>query len=430
MLSEIRKNVRFNFVVNVTDGGFFGMALGFASFVTVIPLFVNTLTDSKLLIGMIASIHLIGWQLPQILTASHVSRMRRFKPMVIRLTVHERWPFLGLALVALFSPTLGRDLTLALTFLLAGIQAFGGGFAATAWQSMVAKIIPPNQRGTFYGSQSAAANLLSSGAALAAGVILAASGGSSEGFAVNFLIAGVLMFVSFCFIAMTREPATEPKSEVSLQGAAFRQHLVAILRQDGNYRLFIVGRMLIQAASIGSAFYTIFAVRRFEMDAATAGVLTGVLLLSATVGNPLFGWLGDRWNRRVMFGIAGLLAGASAILALLATSANWFFPVFVLFGLSNGGVWTVANAMIVDFGAEKDRPYYIGLANTLVAPATLFAPMLGGWLADAVGFEATFMAAAAAGILTAVVVLILMRDPMRYAEPSPRETAPASSGAL
>jgi hypothetical protein len=39
---ERNKNFPFNFFVNVMDGALFGLALGFASFSTVIPLFVST----------------------------------------------------------------------------------------------------------------------------------------------------------------------------------------------------------------------------------------------------------------------------------------------------------------------------------------------------------------------------------------------------
>lgn len=423
MQNEIRRNVRFNFAVNVFDGGFFGMALGFASFVTIFPLFVSKFTDSSILIGLIASLHLIGWQLPQILTANHVARLRRFKPMVIRLTVHERWPFLALALVALASPSLDPNVTLLLIFVLVGWQAFGGGFAATAWQSMVAKIMPAERRGTFYGAQSALANLLSSGGSVAAGIILLGASGSNEGFAVCFLIAGILMFFSFAFITRTREPESPVSAEPHLSGVAFRRGLWSILRKDKNYRLFIIARMLIQAASVGSAFYTVFAVQRFHMDEAAAGILTAVYLIAATIGNPLFGWLGDHWSRRLMFAFGGLLAGLSAAVALLAPSANWFIVVYALFGLSNGASWTSANAMTVDFSSERERPYYIGLGNTLVAPVTLLAPMFAGWLADTVSHEATFSFAAAAGLLTALVAFFVLREPHERTHSAMRETA-------
>jgi hypothetical protein len=87
------KNFPFNFFVNVIDGGFFGLALGFASFSTVIPLFVSTLTDSAILIGLIPAIHVVGWQLPQLFTAHRVAQQKRYKPMVMFFTIHERLPF-------------------------------------------------------------------------------------------------------------------------------------------------------------------------------------------------------------------------------------------------------------------------------------------------------------------------------------------------
>jgi predicted MFS family arabinose efflux permease len=67
--------------------------------------------------------------------------------------------------------------------------------------------------------------------------------------------------------------------------------------------------------------------------------------------------------------------------------------------------------MTVEFGTDDDRPYYIGLTNTLIAPATLIAPFIGGWLADAVGFGATFTLAALASIITVVILTLVIHDP-------------------
>jgi MFS family permease len=161
--------------VNLLDGGFFGFGIGFASFVTILPLFVSTLTDSAILIGLIPAIHAVGWQLPQLLTAHHVARQRRYKPMVVRMTIHERLPFFCLIFVALWLPRIGNQAALGLTFLLLVWQGLGAGFTAGAWQSMIAKIMPARMRGTFYGLQSSAANLLASGSAIIAGFLLAGS---------------------------------------------------------------------------------------------------------------------------------------------------------------------------------------------------------------------------------------------------------------
>jgi hypothetical protein len=66
---ERDKNFPFNFLVNLIDGGFFGLGIGFASFVTVLPLFVSSLTDSAILIGLIPAVHVVCWQFPQLFTA-------------------------------------------------------------------------------------------------------------------------------------------------------------------------------------------------------------------------------------------------------------------------------------------------------------------------------------------------------------------------
>ena len=72
----------------------------------------------------------------------------------------------------------------------------------------------------------------------------------------------------------------------------------------------------------------------------------------------------------------------------------------------------------VEFGSEFERPYYIGLANTLIAPATLIAPVLGGFLADTVGFQATFGLALVASLLAVLVLMVVMRDPRTLRTPS------------
>src|SRR3970040_2093015 len=92
--------------------------------------------------------------------------------MVLAMTVHERLPFFGLALVAWFLPALERRTALILVFALLIWQGLGGGYTAIVWQSMIRKIIPASWRGGFLGGQSSAANLLASGAAGAAGQIL------------------------------------------------------------------------------------------------------------------------------------------------------------------------------------------------------------------------------------------------------------------
>jgi MFS family permease len=408
---EIQKHLRHNLVVNLLDGGFFGFALGFTSFVTVIPLFVSTMTDSAILIGLIPAIHSAGWNLPQLLMANRVSRQKTYKPMVLTLTIQERWPYLALAAVAWFAPQLGVQTALWLTFGLLTWQALGGGFMATAWQSMIGKIFPNEIRGTFYGAQASAANLLASVSAVLAGMILGKLISPND-FTLCFVLAFISMMVSWVFLAMTREPEYTP-AEFAASPGHFWSNLGAILRGNRNFRWFLSGRMVAQLAVMAFAFYTVYAVEELGASEVQVGWMTGVLLATQIVANTAMGWLGDRWSRRSVLVIGMAASTLSALLAWLAPEASWFFAAFALAGVANVAVWTISLTMILDFGSEAERPAYIGLANTLVAPANILAPFLGGWLAEQAGYPAAFMASAIGGVAAILIFQLGMREPAR-----------------
>src|SRR4030067_651328 len=203
MDKHIYNNLRYNITVNMLDGAFFGVAWGSASFFTVIPLFVSTMTDSATLIGLIPAIHAMGWQLPQLLTAHRISQATRLKPMLIWMILQERLPFLWLAIIAWLLPSLGKDTALSLTFILLIWQGLGSGLAANPWQSLIAKIIPSDIRGTFIGAQAAAANSLASLGAILAGLILEKYVQPFD-FFYSFILASLALLLSGIFLGFAR----------------------------------------------------------------------------------------------------------------------------------------------------------------------------------------------------------------------------------
>ena len=411
--TTIQQDVKYNFVANSLDGGFFGFALGLASFITVLPLFVSTLTSSALIIGLIPAIHSVGWQLPQLLTAYGVSKQPRYKPMVMRLTIHERLPFLFLALVVWLSPRFGTQVTLVLTFGLLIWQGLGGGFTATAWQSMIGKIFPSSIRGTFFGSQAAAANLMASIAAVLAGLILERML-SPQDFTMIFILAGLSMLISWGFLALTREPSS-PLNVTTDSRSEFRSRLWIIVKRDRDFRWFIVARMIAHFGTMAFAFYTVYAVGVHHVSESSVGVMTAVFMGIQIIANPLMGYLGDRWSYRMVMVLGMLAASMSSLLAWWAPTPYAFYIVFALAGIGNVALWTIGLSMILEYGIPKERPAYIGLSNTLIAPATIFAPLLAGWIVDNSGYPIAFLVSAIFGILAAFVFSGMVKDKPRLA---------------
>ena len=410
--SELQGKLRHNSFVNIMDGALFGFGLmGLASYVTIIPLFLSYLTESTALIGFVAALFHIGWQVPQLLTSGYVAGLRRFKPTVLATTLFERLPLFGLAFVALALPAIGPDAALVLTLILLSIQSMSGGFTATAWQSMISKIMPAHFLGTFFGVQSAAVNLFGAGGALLASVILERLA-YPESFAALFMIAGISMMVSFVFLALTVEPESAPRDVVEGMGwRAFGARLGRILRADRNFRWFLVARGLTSLSLTAISFYTIFGIRRFDLSPEFVGALTSALLISNMLTSAVIGWVGERWGLRRVLILANVLTVIAIAIALTADDERWFYLVFALTGMVNSTQWSTIMTITVKFCTVAERPFYIGMANTLIAPVTVFAPIAGGWLVDAVSFELTFGIFALAGALSILVFLLPMHDP-------------------
>ncbi len=390
------------------DGGFFGLGMGFASFAAVIPLFVHHLTDSALIIGLAPAIHNLGWQLPQLFTAGWVSRANRYKPLTLWLTIHERIPYLGLAAIAFFLLKMSSSAALILVFLMLVWQGFGAGLAANPWTSMVSKIMPGELHGAFFGTQAAAFNGAAGLSAIAAGLILRKITGPFN-FSLLFALTFFSMAVSFIFLALTREPDSEPK-EIHHSHILWKKSL-GILKSDKNFRAFLLVRVISQFAGMGFAFYTIYAVKHFSMSEAAASAMVSVLLIGQIILSPLMGSWGDKWSHRGVMIIGAFGAALSAFLAWCAPSANWFYIIFILEAVAIVAIWTIPLAFSVSFAkCTEDRPLYIGMANTIPAPATILAPVIGGWIADSAGFGLTFMLSTASGLLMVAALWFVMKD--------------------
>jgi MFS family permease len=410
-------HVKFNAIVNIMDGVFFGSALGFASFITIIPLFVSQLTDSPILIGLVPAIHIVGWQLPQLFTSGRIRRLPRYKPMVLAMTTLERLPFLGLALLAWTLPGLGRTTALALVFLLLVWQGIGGGLTATVWQSMVSKIIPRPWRGRFFGTQSSAANLLASITAVIAGQILERYN-SPVDFTLCFLLASGSMAISFVFLAATREQDHEPSLPTGDRSNTWSE-VKRLLAADAEFRWFLLQKFSFQLGLGAFSYYAVYAVGELGASAGLAGWLTGVLIFCDMLANLVLGVLGDRKGHRVVLLIGALTGLLSVALAGWLTSIPAWFVIFGLAGVATVVGWTTTMVFSLEFGSLSEQSTYIGMANTLVAPATMAAPFLAGWLIEAFGYPVMFQAAALVFLITVILSFRLLR----HSRPKPGHPA-------
>ena len=149
-------------------------------------------------------------------------------------------------------------------------------------------------------------------------------------------------------------------------------------------------------------------VTRLATDAGTVQLTLSLYLLSLAAAQLLLGPLSDRFGRRPVV-LAGLTLNVIASLAAIAASSIGALiaaRIVQAIGASTGIV--IGRAIIRDL-YERDRAAaMIGLVTTAMVIAPMIAPLVGGILDTAFGWEAIFMFVSlfsAAVLLWAVLVL-------------------------
>ncbi len=391
----LARNARRNFWLNVLDGSFFVLGISMVSRFTVLPLLVERLSGARWLQGLIPALFFAGWLLPGLFIAPLVASLPRRKPWILTATLLERLPYLALGLIFLFAPGLPAGTLLGVLFSLYAVFALGAGLTSTAWQDFIARVIPERSWGTFFGIQSGLGGLLGVGGGVVAGAVLATQPYPQS--------IGILCLLCFAFMAVSYGFLASPV-EVPLP-AAPRQPLVAflrgigpLLRRDVAFRRYLFCRAAIAMGLVGHAFLTASALERFSPSAAQIGLFTGVMLGAQAVGNLGLGALADRWGHKQVLELATALGMAALGMALVAPDAPWFVPIFALVGASQAGYQLSGFTLVFAFSPPAERPTYIGVANTALAPVAALGPLLAGWLAGGTGYAFVFAALAVVGL--------------------------------
>ena len=414
----VARNYRWNFWVNVLDLSFYMLAMNLVSQATVMPLLVSKLTDSKLAIGFIPAIASLGFLLPQLFAANFTERLRYKKPFVVLISgAGERGPFLYIGLVVWFLAVSHPQLTLLLIFLFLAMWAICAGVAMPAWSDLIAKVIPVQRRGVWSGTANGLGALMGVVGAWGAGLILA-----GYPFSVNFALAFFLAFgaqiISWIGLALNREPAGLVIKPHISQKEYFGQ-LPALLRSDPNYVHYLISRSVTNLGGMAAGFLMVYGMERYSFGGAQVGALTALLAGSQAVMNPLWGLVADRVGHKLVLVAATfciLLATASA---LLIPSPAALYVAFIFYGASMAAEQVSAPNIVLEFGSDHNRPTYIGLTNTLLAPARTVAPIIGGILATAAGYRGMFGVAIILAAIGGAMMLFWVDDPRHHTAPHP-----------
>lgn len=409
---------RWNFTVMGLEMSLFSFAISFASVYGIMPLFVHHLAASNVAIGLISAIRSAGFLIPPIFVARIIERRRHKKPFVIGLTTMERLPYLVLAVTTPLLAVTHPGVMLWVFFAMIAVSSLFGGIATPAWMDLIARMMPADWRGRFFGTAAALGGLLSvAGGAGAAELLHRFSW--PNGFALCFACTFAVLVVSFVLLGVGREPSPAMPESPRARSDGYWRRLPTIVRNDRNFARYLAAMALLNLATMATSFYTVDAERSFHLSDAGAGVYAIVLLAASTLGNVIWGYLGDhQGHKRVVEG-AAICTALAALLAIMARDPHWgligYGGVFLLIGLGSSGFQLASLTYIIDVAPDAERPTYIGIATVAQAPFGVGAPLLGGAIADHAGYATVFALTTALAFISAAIMIVAVVDPRVHA---------------
>lgn len=130
-------------------------------------------------------------------------------------------------------------------------------------------------------------------------------------------------------------------------------------------------------------------------------------LIASTVAAPAYGRLGDQFGRRRMMVTALCVFMAASALCAFAPSFRILLAGRVLQGLGSGGLMTMAQALIGENVPSRQRGSYQGYLSANIVAGSTIGPVAGGFITQAFGWHAIFLAYLPLGLLAVLLVLRL-----------------------
>lgn len=169
-----------------------------------------------------------------------------------------------------------------------------------------------------------------------------------------------------------------------------------------SYGLFVVFIAIIGAfSSLVNDMYlpTIPAMmREFHTTPSMTQMGLSMAMLGMGIGSVLWGSLSDHFGRKPILIISLLIFAVSTGVALLSPDITFFVAVRLVQGFGAGGAMVLSTSIPADVFAGRQLGKLMGIVGAINGIAPAAGPLLGGFLADRVGWQGIFVVLLAIGI--------------------------------
>ena len=151
----------------------------------------------------------------------------------------------------------------------------------------------------------------------------------------------------------------------------------------------------------------------FRLSDERVGVLTFWFFIAYIVAAPLTGWIGDHLPRKPLIVGAALLWSGMNLLTATVHNFDALLWRHAALGIGEASFGIFAPAVLSDFYPSEQRNRIMTIFNLAVPLGAALGYLIGGYVGQHHGWRAPFYVSAIPGVVIALLVLFVMREPQR-----------------
>lgn len=404
-VATMEKFYWWNFIALAFDSAIYAFSISALSQDTIVPYFVDQLTDKSWIIGLVPAIFYLGYYLPQLFGAFLVQGKKTKKKFILTIAIAERVGIFLIALVAQIYGLLDNDLTLILFLLAYMVFSITNGMISPGYSDFISKSIVRN-RGLFFGFMNGLGGLIGFGASLLSRHLL-----DTYPFPTNirtlFWVGLGTSVISPFIIANLKEvpyPVTQKVESLVDYLKAIPEHI----RKQPEFKKFMISRAVLGLGVLGNAFYALYGRQIFSLSAGSLAIFTMVILFTQSIIGFVWGWLGDRFGYKKIYVIVSIFVVLQGVFAIWAAASWMYYLIAFCIGSVYAAFRICDSNMIFEIAPSAETSRFVGITNTFVAPVMTLAPLLGGALVDVFSHQFMFAIVIGVGVVSTVLAIVLM----------------------
>jgi MFS family permease len=415
---------RRNFKLGVANGAFFRLADTFIDSQMVLTWFLAQLNVSSVWIGLISPLRMGSSFILQLLVSGHLERNPYKLPFYGLVSAFRCITLLVWAFAIAWVPVRSSWLMIVF-FICLTLFSLGSGLVSIPFMDVTAKVVPPTRRGAFFSQRLFWGGVFGIGASWFIGYVLSEPGGLQFPINVAWLIglASFFWLLTAIFWMLIKEP---PGQTVRIENTWANQFWrgVVLLRDDANYRTYVLVRLALSFSAWVTPFYIVYAKNVLNIPPQRLGLYLGARTASSILSNLLWGRISDREGNRKLLQLSICVGLLMPVLALLfgmlqhnlPGELDWLSYLYALVFIAVGA-YTAATGIgmtnfMLDLAPPEKRPIYFAFNNTLFGFIG-FASFLGGVIVESLGFTILILFSAGC-FLCALIFSGLLVEPRRH----------------